>query len=255
MTPRPRTEAELCDALVLVAGDDGWDVYPEVEGWDLLLVWNGTRKDPNFWPRRTDFTPTPVGYQIAVEAKLRGNCDVIVEALDRARYRRPDEVAVLVPEAGKAFSSLCSRLGLRVFTLDHCVSRRKLYGADTRVEIDPCGATAAELEHSAPRRLPLPAVALQGSGGCAAPRTMSKWRVGALRLCTLLAERGHLTSADFKAHGVTQQRWLDARWIRRDGSVGRLARYVAGPRLHENGPAIGYEAERVALAARDAEAA
>lgn len=250
----PRSEAELCDLLAVVAPEDGWDVYPEVAGWDLLLVWNGKRPSRPSPPWRPG-PPTPVGYQIGVEAKLRGSCEVIVEALDRARHKRPDEIAALVPKAGAAFKRLCAHVGLRVLTLEHCGPTKVSWGTRVRRTVDPCGATAAELEHAASLRLALPEVALQGSGGHASPRRMSAWRVAALKLCILLRSRGHLTGADFAAHDVDRKRWLSGKWIVRDGSDGRHARYVAGPRIDKDGPEVGYEAERDVLAARDGGAA
>lgn len=248
----PRSEAELCDALAVAAAADGWDVYPEVEGWDLLLVWNGTREDPLRLPK---YAPPPVGYQIGIEAKLRGSCEAIVEALDRSRYKRPDEIAVLVPKAGKAFRALCAELRVRVFAAEHYGPTPASWGMRDRKTVNPLGATAEDLERAAPLRLKVPEVALQGSGGHASPRTMSTWRVSALRLCILLRSRGYLTGQDFKDASVSRQRWLTGKWIVRDGSEGRHARYVSGPRLDVDGPEVGYEAERDALAARDGGAA
>lgn len=243
----PKTEAELCDALAVAARRDGWDVYPEVCGWDLLLVWNGTAKVER-WEHAPAVEP---GYQIAVEAKLRGNCDVLEEAVSRASYHGPDEVAVFVPKAGRGFRELASRFGLRVLTLESCKGgdwgriRASRYAERPR----------AYFPRAKGKRLPLPAVPLQSSGGQPAPRTMSKWRVGALRICIALRARGYVTGADFRAQSISSGRWIAARWLTRDGSDGRFARYIAGPRLTETGPEVGYEAERDALARHDAEAA
>lgn len=232
-----RTETALCDALAATATAVGWRVYPEVEGWDLLLVWTGARTLPSWTPH--DVRERAVaGYQIGVEAKLRANADVIEETLRRAdAYRgRPDEIAVLVPRPGRGFLRLCQRLGIRVLT-------------PGVMGLDPWGAPPPA------RRLTPPAVALQGSGGAPSPRTMSAWRVGALRICITLRARGYITADDFRLHGVDRSRWMRSKWIVRDGRVGRLTRYVAGPRLDVDGPEVGYEAERDALAARDAEMA
>jgi len=235
---RPSTEAELCDALVTAAARDGWDAFPEVSGWDLVLVWTGRVKVPALYCR--DREPE-AGYQLAVEAKLRPGVDAIVSAIDRRGTRRgPDEVALLVPHAGRSFVRLCRHLDLRVLTLADCGRGELRFIAPRSIPGDPAA------------RLRLPPIALQGSGGAPSPRTLSAWRVGALRICRVLRERGWITRDDFRAHGVDRTRWVNARWIRADGTIGRLARYVPGPRFESDGPDVGYEAERDALAELDA---
>lgn len=237
---RPTTEAELCDAFTIAAERSGWDVYPEVGGWDLVLVWTGRTKLPAYH-FRNDRMPDP-GYQIAVEAKLRPNCDAIWSAVSRARSAntpRGDETAVLVPHAPREFFQLCTHLKLRVFTL-----------AGARAD-----AICPLHEPRPGTRLTLPPIALQGSGGAPSPRTMSRWRVGALRICAVLRSRGWITRDDFRAHRVDRSRWVAAKWIVADGKMGSLARYVPGPRFDSTGPEVGYEKERAALAALDAQAA
>lgn len=225
------SEAELCDAATILACKSGWDVYPEVGGWDLLCVWNGTASLSSYWG------PVPTGYQVGVEAKLRASFEAVYETLGRNRHPSTDEVAILVPKAGRAFRYVCAELGIGVRILN---------------DFDPL-LPVPRARHIAPeKRLPLPPVALQTGGGRPCPKVLSRWRVGALRLCATLRKQGHLTGDDFKAAAIDHRRWLDGLWLRRAGNVGRLARYVAGPRLAVDGPEVGYEATATALATHDA---
>lgn len=253
----PRTEAELCDLFAEAARADGWDVYPEVRGWDLLLVWRGAgRSMPAKSSRFHEdlYAAVPAGWQFGIDAKMRANVEVLDQAASRmGAKRRPDAGAVLVPTHSGSFESLARRLGLAVFDLRNCADRKDRYGWEReRRPISPISIRAIPPEtRTGP--VPLPPVPLVGSGGHASPRSLTPWRVAALRLCILLEQQGHLTGADFKAHGVDRRTWLEQRWLVAEGS-GRPARYLPGPRLQESGPAVGYEAEQAAIAARDAEA-
>lgn len=228
---KPATEAELCDAFARIAEASGWRVYPECGGWDLLLVLE--TPPPVRGRQNSRVLPPEPGHQMGVQAKMRASCEVFTQALEASRRRtRPDECVVLVPRAGTAAHRLARMLDLRLFGMDP---------PPPRIEPIALGGSRHWTRHK------LPEVALQGSGGCPSPRVMSPWRLGALRLVALLAERGHLMSSDFGAHSVDISRWTRSRWIIGGGREGRLTRYVAGPRLHVDGPAVGYEAELALL--------
>lgn len=261
------TEAELCDAFVEAAALDGWDAYPEVDGYDVVLVWNGSKVIDHVARRRyadePADVPIPVGYQVGVDAKLRAHIDVLDQAASRydndpfhdyapggkweVIRKSPDEHAVLVPEASAAFCSVARRLKLRVLTLEHCRDtpdpehRRTFSGSIKRTPIWPMG------EPRTGPRLALPPVPLQGSGGKASPRVMSPWRVRALRLCTLLNARGHLTGKDFADAKMDRRIWLARGWLVSDGRDEGFAKYVRAT----GGPDVGYERERDALAAKE----
>lgn len=230
---RPTTEAELCDALVVAAERSGWDVYPEVAGWDLVLVWSGRVAIPSYLFR--GIGPPEPGHQIVVEAKLRANCDAIWSAVSRARFG--DETAVLVPNATRDFVQLCQYLNIRVFQYP---GTSDSYELRMKESIFPGRSTSAQ-------RLTLPPIALKGSGGMPSPRTLSPWRVGALRICAVLRSRGWITGDDFKAHGIDRHRWVARKWVVGDGKIGKLTRYVAGANADVDGPDVGYEKERDAL--------
>lgn len=230
--PMPAREAELCERFAAAARHQGWEPYPEVGGWDLVLVWRG---EPTRFLRTGD--------QIGVEAKLRAGVEVLAQVLQRGRYQGPDFRAVLVPKASKDFRFLARELRVPIYDLRDCAIRRRASWGDWPV-IQP----ADGLRWEPKRRLWLPPVPLQAPGGQPAPRRLTSWRVAALRLCTLIRDRGFLTSADFTREKIAISTWRD-RWIKPDYAApreGRLLRYVPIP--GRGLPDAGYEAERDALA-------
>jgi hypothetical protein len=246
------TEAELCDALAQVAPGDGWDVFPEVGGFDLVLVWNGSRAAPGVYGSASVPLVEP-GWQLGIDAKMRANVDVLEQCAFRMdQSARPDCGAVLVPEASDAFRAVARRLGLLVFTAQHCVARNpgSVYMRDRRHIVEP-GSPPSVVWRAERKPLALPPVPLQGSGGQASPRVLSPWRVSALRCCIALRARGSLTRAEGKAIGIDLSDWLQRGWVLSDG--GRPARYTLNPTPPSRGPESGYERERDAIAAKDAE--
>ena len=222
MRPRPKfaTEGELCDGFAGHARSDGWTVYPECGGWDLLLVRDGI--------------------QYGIEAKLRCNLEVVAQVRKSLRWSpHPHHVGVLVPFPTPDLEHVCRALRVNV------CNPRLLWDS----EIEWVLRFREDWARSPERLVDLPPVPVLSGGGRPSPKTMSGWRVAALRLIIRLRQRGHITGEDFKEFGVNRQRWLDGRWILRDGNVGRLARYVLGDGVHR--PDRGYEAERDALELAD----
>jgi len=208
------SEGELCDRFSIIARANGWQVFPEVGGWDLLLVGNKI--------------------QIGIEAKMRCNIRVLVQAMRRSlSYRYPDYRAVLVPKASSDLVYICKHLRILVFDLNTRVIRL---------------ISHYDLKSKYP--LVLPAVPLQSGGGRPAPRSLTTWRQNALRLCYLLRAQGYVTGKDFNALGLNRQNWI-RRWVDRSGRVGRHARYVARPGAEL--PDSGYERERDLIIRCDSE--
>ena len=97
-------------------------------------------------------------------------------------------------------------------------------------------------------RIWLPPVEGGVAAGVTNPLRITKWKIGALRICAELRRRGHVTRLDFEAHGIDIRRWVSECWIVRDGDVPvlvngkakRLARYVQGkvPLFDETHPEL-----------------
>lgn len=220
--PKFATEGELCDAFADAARKDRWDVYPECEGWDLLLVRDGLH--------------------YGIEAKLRCNLDVVAQVLGHLRHEPyPHHVGVLVPKSTAALSEVCRQLRINVER-----PPAPSWSGHLPTWVPFC---ALHWGRSPKGLIDLPPVPLASGGGRPNPGTMSPWRVSALRLIIQLKRRGFLLSSDFKAAGVDIQRWRNERWIVRAGSVGRLARYTLGDGA--DAPDVGYERERDALEIAD----
>lgn len=250
------SEVDLCAAFRSAAESDGWVVYPETSGWDLVLVWPGEQPVP---PGALEIPPDT---QVGVEAKLRPNADVLAQVIERCgRYKRsrPDLAAVLVPKAAEPFHTVAGALGVGVYTLRHCGPWRPARGGYERGRKTitapiPRRSRDPVVKGETGQRLWLPPVVPQTPAGTPAPSPLTPWRIQAIRLCAILRERGYVTSQDFTALGINPQIWRD-RWLRAEGRVhveGRaapLSRYVAIPGIDL--PDVGFEVEASALLALD----
>ena len=86
------TEGALCEAFAEWARAEGFTVYPETAGWDMLLV-------------------AADGHQLGIEAKLSLNLKVLAQALKGCTYsaeRGPDYRAILVPESHDGVDDICT---------------------------------------------------------------------------------------------------------------------------------------------------
>lgn len=208
--PAFTSEAHLCAAFI-ESLPLGWIPYPETAGWDVLVV-------------------VPGGDQIGIQAKLRANIAVLAQALPA----RPERVgstrgplfrAVLVPYADAAFSSVAVAAGIGVLhalrdgRFPHAIQQ---WGWPTLAETI---ASWRLWEHRGPCELP--PVVPTGPAGVPSPSPLTPWRVGALRICTILRARGYVTRTDFAAAGNNASTWVARGWLRADGKEGRLTRYVA----------------------------
>lgn len=256
-----KTEADMCDSFRARARATGYEVYPEVGGWDLLLVWTGEAPAPTDACERVDtaheygigtiyhaghwresmheiikdwdqhFEP---GMQIGIQAKLRPNIEVLSQTIDfhlRRTHQGPDFRAVLVPYTSDEFNRIATALGIRVYVED-----------ETRKVITP---PLVQWDLSA--RVPLPPIVPSWSGGGPSPRTLSAWRVGALKICAMLRAGKAVTKEDFQRVGIEIRTWVSRGWIASKRIAHRQYTYYAVDPA--NLPDIGYEAERDAIAA------
>ena len=209
----------------------GWQVYAETAGWDLVLV------------RPED------GFQVGVEAKLRLNADVLCQVIGHdSRLRQgygPDCHAVLVP-AAKAIGGLTTiarRLNIVVINgsgppaRDHSVFRDGVWyggrdgwkgccfapGLPKRNDgqyMDP-----AWPELCPDRRVTLPDYVPDVVGGASAPIALTHWKIQAIKIACLIEHRGWVTRSDFKAVNLHMSRWTEGQWLSRIGG----GRWAAGP--------------------------
>jgi hypothetical protein len=199
-------EVDLCKAFIAALPKE-WAAYPETGGFDILLV------------RAAD------GFQIGIEAKLKLNAKVIVQAAENTRYWNvtdsgPDCRAVLVPAYGSTdLASICRLLGISVIWMEvtkhawrpfrpHLPTAKSLYDDDDWHECCP---------H---RRIKLPDWIPDVEAGDSAPVMLTPWKVGAIKLAVVLEKKGHLTRADFKHFQTSMSRWTQGEWIVQNGSGG-----------------------------------
>jgi len=114
------------------------------------------------------------------------------------------------------------------------------------------------------KKLWTPPVKPTGTGGEPSPSSLTPWRVGALKICWILRNRGWVSKQDFDGVSINKSRWVDAGWIVRNGSIrlvnesnGReynYARYELGFGAdRDDFPDSGWETERDAIADADPE--
>jgi hypothetical protein len=189
------SERALCDLLreasTRVDAKTPWICYPELGGWDLLIV-------------------LPNGEQIGVQAKLRPNVTVIAQALVRmdARAKGPDVHAVLIPKRNEDLRKICAEIGILVLLGDMLTGKRD-GAAYLRREV-----SRAPRKVHLPGRCWIPPYVPDLPAGVPAPRVCSPWKVGAARACAELRAEGSITAARIAELGAgsmsTWRRWLTA---------------------------------------------
>ena len=192
-------EAELCERFAAVAREDGWKVYAETGGWDVLLV-------------------GPDGVQAGVQAKMRANLDVVSQALDPPEaFDGPDYHCVLVPKRSRPLIAVCAPL--RIVSLDGSSRQAMRLRTEWRQHF--------RWTHRGP--VWVPPFEPDVPAGVPAPRQVTRWKIAAIRVCLVLRDRGYVTSKDFREQGIHPSLWV-GRWIEDSGRrEGRFKRYVAKP--------------------------
>jgi hypothetical protein len=227
-----KTEAELCSAFV-AALPAGWTAYNETAGYDILLA----RED---------------GLQIGVEAKLRLNAEVVVQASKEMGYHPhspgPDFCAALVPagHAQKHMSEICAMLGITVITVTHPQDdTEKRYGwraPPFRPELPSLDYQRYWLgrEHDWYDRCPearcvLPDYIPDVGAGHSAPVSLTNWKIQAIKLLIILQRRGYVTKADFKHVAIDPSRWTRD-WLERGAERGQFVTGKFTPDLKAQHP-------------------
>jgi hypothetical protein len=227
-------ESDLCAAFISALPKD-WTAYPETGGFDILLV-------------RTD------GFQIGVEAKLKLNTKVILQAVEDCRHYYidrpgPDCRAVLVPEAHNSdLAALCRMLCVTVVTYrspEPHVLRSAIWPELPSLEDRYWNDSWYELAPA--KRLSLPEWIPDVTAGSSAPVALTDWKVRAIKMAVTLTKRGFVTRHDFAHHKISMSRWTQGGWIVKDGN----GAWIAGKDLPDfraqhpvNYPQIEAEYER-----------
>lgn len=195
------SEIALCAAFI-AALPKGWTAYAETGGWDILLV------------RDED------GLQIGVQAKLKFNVDVVNQATETwssyaATPPMPDCRAVLIPDdENHRFDQICACLGITVIRM-HGSGQRLNKAFDPglpKIDFKGWGETWHEMAPA--RRCVLPAYVPDVPAGARSPVQLTDWKIKAIKIAILLAERGCVERADFSSLRIDHRRWLASGWVK-----------------------------------------
>jgi hypothetical protein len=222
------SEAELCAELTAEARQLGFVVYPETEGWDLVLVATRALVDRADL-RWVEACGIQIDDQIGVQAKLTGNICVLSQCLTTSVYR-PHFVAALVDRADSDFVTVTTALGI--------VPLYRIFKRGKRWQLwkDPLDFGGFKrVRRAAASGLQLPPIVPDLPAGVPSPRSLTTWRLGALRLCHLLRTRGWITAADFAAVKVDRRRWV-RQWVKPATTCGDCRDKGVSPRTAETCP-------------------
>lgn len=196
-------EADLCAAFTTYVGAAGLVAYPEVSGWDLVLVRSGAAPTDLFTGRLAP------GDQVGVHAKVVGGVAVLAQIVEAmAEAKAPRFGVALVERSDPDFLRVSKCCGIPVF-----YRSRRAYRSKKWVEGDSFYFSNAEPRPRGGDQLWLPPVVPDLPAGVRSPQQLTEWRVGALKLCAVLRARGYLLPSDFQKVGVDRRRWV-RQWVR-----------------------------------------
>lgn len=257
--PKPRTESEvdLCDRLRDWAERLGFEVYPEVAGWDLVLVATERVETGRLGGI---FGRAEIGYQVGIHTKLRASCEVLAQALPPAAdypFSYPHFGYVAAPRPGEGFRTLARHLGIGVIDTDP--QARTWNGRAKSAGPDPVVRSQPPLRLDKPLALP-PVASRAILAGAPSPRVLSEWRVKAIRFLIWARTQENFTTADLGRFGISRA-WAD-RWgdhvdtviEKRRGRPVRVYRYRLVADVSRL-PDAGYRDVAAEIAAADAKGA
>jgi hypothetical protein len=212
-----KDENEMMEAFGAHARAEGWLVFPETSGFDMLLVATD----------RVHALGVQPGDQVGVEGKRACNMRVLVQAMPKNTGAGPHYHLVVVPRLDPDFAELARTVGIMAVAAanrDWGRSRGLWVKSDFRFDLkifptfyrqyyeEPCWH---------------PEVEIWVPSGVASPKTISPWKVKAVRLCMVARRQGFLTSDDFRQHSISMGVWRTRRWLIPTGEKkGRLTKYV-----------------------------
>lgn len=203
-TPHFALEADLCHHYIewLKKTAPDWVAYPETGGFDIVLAHQS-------------------GAQIGIEAKLKLNTKVIVQATSNGHMHGgygPNFRAVLVPsETNTELEPLCKMLGITI------IKGWKNYPGQTheRVDFSPrppkyfdAAVWSPEWFDLCPDRLlKLPDYIPDVCAGVASPIALTDWKIRAIKVAIILERENFIRRKDFKLLGISHSRWVSMRWV------------------------------------------
>lgn len=202
------SEGALCSQFMEYVATQGFAVYPETNEFDILLVATASAA-----------LPFKVGDQIGVQAKLKGNFEVIMQCFPHQQPQpkrhagTPNYYAVLVPVAMRPFKEVCERLGIAVLEGQRNGWVRDSYADEWVLRDDFNFPFAKFKEHPTNKFSWVPDVEVGLPAGVAGPRKLTTWKLNAIKLALRSAIQGGVTTKDFKDAKIDMGRWYKFKWI------------------------------------------
>ena len=208
------SEAAMFDDFIAAARSEGFVAYPETCGHDLVLEGHGL--------------------QVVVEGKLRANTKVLVQALPP--WHRDSYFAGPSTTGADYYAILTPGVDAEIRALARCVDvlcidwrfhsaedvrwagPRGALGLLAKLQERPTGPTLTRLK---------PPLAVEQQAGLPAPRSVSHWKVDAVRIALRLRAGAELRSTDF-AGAVKPATFVQRRWMRPLRKEGRVTVYGLG---------------------------
>lgn len=218
------TEADLCAAFIAWVGRTAPEVkyYAEWAGWDILLVY-------------------PEGWQLGIQAKLRLNADVILQAAPNCWYGStntvagPDYRGILVPDRN-GWAEVAGRLGLLVFYPRESFRGQQDFLPDLWERWAGHSPVENWLDWNPAKRHELPPVPTDAIAGSPCPVSLTTWKLRALDVLAELEVKGTITTKRIREIGVDPRRWIQNRWLLPGERRGDWVRGDTCPRFDEQHP-------------------
>jgi hypothetical protein len=206
-----KTENELCNVLIDYARLNGWKVYPETSGFDILLV-----KD----------------IQMGIQAKLKANIDVLAQVV-KYDNASPHLKAILVPIASKEFREIAN--ALKIFVIEAATlswnfnTWKEVWTKEIKISLDSYNKKYLIMPKE---ECWIPDIEINVAAGIKSPKTITPWKIKAVLLCIKLRQFGFITSKDFKDEGLSMTIWKRKKWIIDSGSKnGNLIKYIVNTKV------------------------
>jgi hypothetical protein len=219
-----RYEYEMCDEFIELNKGD-WDIYPECYGYDMLMFSND------------------LDIQIGVQAKLRNNLQVIYQILNNTelfggnlKKIGPHYRAVLTPiKYDHRYNILCQHINVIKLSVESVTTIMNYHMFLNKYS--PLGFS----EHHT-----RPPMRLNDSPGKSSPKSLSQWRINALKIMNKYYEQGYILSPqlrELKLDPSMFKNWFEYKYL--EPKIGRCLKMVL--KDENKHPAKGYEKEMEAL--------